>query len=255
MILTQPCKSAAVVRWKFLPCESAWRSAALRSQPARLMQYGHDQHEQQRLQQQQQQQQQQAFNVRPPATQLPPPAVPSGDSAPWGSPPERCPCAGGPDAASARDRDVWRSARLECSWRCECTAYTAPLAGCWERAAGLGLSHMHRRTRRTHDHSRRRSRSPPALPVKAAVPGGCGVRGAQLLPECESRGGRAAPLLRRCIQQPGRCLHSADARARVCAGSSYNPSNEILSMINKGGQVRRATGTAVALPPSALPSD
>ena len=83
MILTQPCKSAAVVRWKFLPCESAWRSAALRSQPARLMQYGHDQHEQQRLQQQQQQQQQQAFNVRPPATQLPPPAVPSGDSAPW----------------------------------------------------------------------------------------------------------------------------------------------------------------------------
>ena len=37
------------------------------------MQYGHDQHEQQRLQQQQQQQQQQqAFNVRPPATQLPP---------------------------------------------------------------------------------------------------------------------------------------------------------------------------------------
>ena len=48
----------------------------LRSQPARLMQYGHDQHEQQRLQQQQQQQQQQqAFNVRPPATQLPPPLL------------------------------------------------------------------------------------------------------------------------------------------------------------------------------------
>lgn len=47
----------------------------------------------------------------------------------------------------------------------------------------------------------------------------------------------------------------ADARARVCAGSSYNPSNEILSMINKGGQVRRGTGTAVALPPSGLPGD
>ena len=166
------------------------------------------------------------------------------------------PCAGGPDAASARDRDVWRSARLECSWRCECTAYTAPLAGCWERAAGLGLSHMHRRTRRTHDRSRLRSRSPPALPVKAAVSGGCsGVRGAQLLPECESRGGRVAPLLRRGTQQPSRCLHSADARARVCAGSSYNPSNEILSMINKGGQVRRGTATAVALPPAALPND
>ena len=35
----------------------------------------------------------------------------------------------------------------------------------WEGAAGLGLSHMHRRTWRTHDHSRLRSRSPPALPV------------------------------------------------------------------------------------------
>ena len=36
-----------------------------------LGQYGHDPHEQQRLQAQQQQQQQ-AFNVRPPANQLPP---------------------------------------------------------------------------------------------------------------------------------------------------------------------------------------
>ena len=194
------------------------------------------------------------YRRRPPNS---PPCCPVRGLCAVGSPPQRCPCAGGPDAASARDRDVWWAARLECSWRCECTAYTAPLAGLGTRR--LGLSHMHRRTWRTHNDSRLRSGSPSALPVEAAMPGGCsGVRGAQLLPQCESRGGECsheAPLLRRGIQQPRRCLHSADARARVCAGSSYNPSNEILSMINKGGQVRRGRRTAVALPPSGLPSD
>ena len=153
------------------------------------MQYGHDQHEQQRLQQQQQQQQQQAFNVRPPATQLPPPAVPSGDSAPWAHLLSDAPAQAG---LMQQAPGIGTFGGLPGS--SAAGGANAPLIPHlwpgWERAAGLGLSHMHRRTWRTHDDSRLRSGSPPALPVEAAVPGGCsGVRGAQLLPECEGRGG------------------------------------------------------------------